>query len=77
LNKFYLRKPTLEEEQKRKIFHLASLENNKVLPLKLKLIVKYLNCNKVKNITKLLVYNETEFLYEKEINEIYSKIEIK
>jgi hypothetical protein len=29
-----------------------------------------------RNITKLLVYNETEFLYEKEINKIYSKIEI-
>jgi hypothetical protein len=30
-----------------------------------------------KNITKLLVYNETDFLYEKEIKDIHSKIEIK
>jgi hypothetical protein len=35
------------------------------------------NFNFIKrNIIKLSVYNETEFLYEKEINEIYSKIEI-
>ena len=49
-----MRKPTLKEEQKRKIFELASIENNKALPLKLKLIVNYLNDNKVKPIDKLL-----------------------
>ena len=54
MRKFYLGKQTLEEEHKKKIFDLASLEKNKVLPLKLKLIVKYLNDNKVKAIAKLL-----------------------
>ena len=54
LDKFYLRKPPLKDEQKKKIFDHASIENNKALPLKLKLIVNYLNDNKVKPIDKLL-----------------------
>ena len=54
LDKFYLRKPPLKDEQKKKIFDLASIENDTVLPLKLNLIVNYLNDNNVKTIDKLL-----------------------
>ena len=53
LDKFYLRKPPLKDEQKKKIFDLASIENEKVLSPKLKLIVNYLNDNNVKTIDKL------------------------
>ena len=54
LSKYYSRKQSLNEEQKKKIFDLASLGSEEVLPLKIKLVVKYLNENTVKSINDLL-----------------------
>ena len=54
LNNFYARKQALNEAQKKQIFDLASMGYDEVLPLKLKLIVKYLNDNTVRSIDNLL-----------------------
>ena len=59
LSKFYPDYNTLKEEQKKKIFDLASIENNKVLPLKLELIVNYLKNNIIIPIDELLNESNT------------------